>query len=204
QHPGSLAERGVRHHPARPRAAAGCDRPEPAECQRLLAGGGPPVRRDRRADRRLAGQDAVREGVRLPWPDLDLRCRRPGRRRDPGGCVMTTILEVLTGNPVAKAVGKQLGVPQATELRRGRVRPTHPVVLAVLGGSDQPDRAVTQALQALGVPTIEAVRDEPATRTTDADGRSQPPAYQEPIGAVVLDASALTTVAELEGVRAVL
>ncbi len=117
---------------------------------------------------------------------------------------MTTILEVLTGNPLAKAVGKQLGVPQATELRRGRVRPTHPVVLAVLGGSDQPDRAVTQALQALGVPTIEAVRDEPATRTTDADGRSQPPAYQEPIGAVVLDASALTTVAELEGVRAVL
>lgn len=123
---------------------------------------------------------------------------------------MTNVLDLLTGNPVAKAVGKQLGVPQATELRRGRKLPTGQVVLAVLGadtkGADTKGAGgvTAAALAALGVSTIEAVRDEPAARTTNDEGRAVPPAYQDKIGAVVLDASALTKVTELEGVRAVL
>ena len=42
---------------------------------------GAPVRRHRRADRRGAGEGA-RRARRRPRPDLDLRRRRPGRRRD--------------------------------------------------------------------------------------------------------------------------
>ena len=45
-------------------------------------GAGPSVRRDRRAHRRLA-REGARRARRGPRPDLDLRRRRPGRRRDP-------------------------------------------------------------------------------------------------------------------------
>ncbi|QDO87760.1 3-oxoacyl-ACP reductase [Ornithinimicrobium ciconiae] len=117
---------------------------------------------------------------------------------------MTKVLSVLTGNPVAKAVGKQLGVPQATELRRGRSLPTGDVALAVLPGSGATSNAVRDGLKGLGVTTVEAVRDEPAARTTGEDGRAVPPAYTTKIGAIVLDATALAAVSELEGVRAVL
>ena len=43
----------------------------------------PPVRRDRRADHPRRGQAARAEGLG-PGADLDLRRRRPGRRRHPG------------------------------------------------------------------------------------------------------------------------
>ena len=68
---------------ARPRRPAGLDRPLEAQRQRLVAGGRAPVRRDRRPDRRPAGQDAARGGPGQARPDLDLRRRRPGRRRHP-------------------------------------------------------------------------------------------------------------------------
>ena len=61
-------------------------RPVQAERQRLLAGRRPPVRRHRRPDRGLAGEDAARQGQVDGRParglDLRLRRRRPGRRRD--------------------------------------------------------------------------------------------------------------------------
>ena len=53
-----------------------------AERQRLLARRGPPVRRDRRPDRRQPREAAQREGLG-PRPDLDLRRRWPGRHGDP-------------------------------------------------------------------------------------------------------------------------
>jgi hypothetical protein len=65
-----------------------------AERQRLVAGRRAPVRRDRRPDRRLAGQAAARGGPGQARPDLDLRGRRTGRRRDP---------RVLTPSPCASA-----------------------------------------------------------------------------------------------------
>ena len=117
---------------------------------------------------------------------------------------MANVLDVLTGNPVAKAMGKQLGLPQPVTLRRGRALPKGEVALAVLEGSGAASGAARDALKTLGVSPVEAVRDEPSTRTTDAEGRAVPPAYAARIGALVLDASALGTVAELEGVRAVL
>ena len=51
--------------------------------ERLLARGGPPLRRDRPAHRRDPGEAPRREGIG-PRADLDLRRRRPGRLRDPG------------------------------------------------------------------------------------------------------------------------
>ena len=65
------------------RRAAGRDRPVEAQRQRLVAGRRPPVRRDRRPDRRHAGEAAARGGSGQAGPDLHLRGRRPGRRRDP-------------------------------------------------------------------------------------------------------------------------
>ena len=117
---------------------------------------------------------------------------------------MTKVLDVLTGNPVAKAMGKQLGLPQPVELRRGRRLPTGDVVLAVLDGSGPASTATRDALKSLKVPTVAAVLDDPAARTTDDEGRTVPPAYAGKIGAIVVDAAALATIAELEGVRAVL
>ena len=136
---------------------------------------------------------------------------------------MASVLDVLTGNPVSKAVGKQLGLPQPVDLRRGRDLPRGEVVLAELSGSGGPGAggdgaggpggggatggaggAARAALEALGVATITAVRDDPAARTTGEDGRAVPPAYSEKIGAIVVDATALATVPDLEGVRAVL
>ena len=66
-----------------------------AERQRLVAGGRAPVRRDRRPDRRPAGQDAARGGPGQARPDLHLCGRRPGRRRHP---------RVLTHTPPVRKV----------------------------------------------------------------------------------------------------
>ena len=43
---------------------------------------------------------------------------------------MADLVQLLTNNPLAK----QLGVPQAATLRRGRELPSGPVVLATAGG----------------------------------------------------------------------
>ena len=79
-------------------AALGSHRPIQAQRQRLVAGGRPSVRGDRRADRRPAGQAAGREeegdrpaGAR---PDLDLRRRWAGRRRHPRGLTRSSPTEL--------------------------------------------------------------------------------------------------------------
>ncbi|GAA1154436.1 3-oxoacyl-ACP reductase [Ornithinicoccus hortensis] len=116
---------------------------------------------------------------------------------------MPNLFSTVTSNPVAKAVGKQLGLPQPVTLRRGRDLPTGDVVLgtAPVGAAGG---IVADALAALGVPAVEALRDDPAARTTDDEGRARPPAYEQRIGAVVVDATAATTIADLEAVRALL
>ena len=88
-HAGGVGVRGVLQGTARPGQCARPHRPVEAQRQRLVAGRGPPVRRDRRPDRRAAGQAAGREeegdrpaGAR---PDLDLRRRWAGRRGHPRG-----------------------------------------------------------------------------------------------------------------------
>ena len=124
---------------------------------------------------------------------------------------MADLVKILTTNPLAR----QLGVPQPTDLRRGRTLPTGPVVLATVGGATAAGGAtpggtglVRDTLEVLGVTPQDALVDTPGTRvtTTDDQGRTRevPAAYPSKVGAVVLDATALTTVADLEGVRGAL
>src|SRR3954452_10301624 len=76
-----MGGRGLLPRAARARRPARHDRPGQAQRQRRLPRGRPPVRGDRRPDRRLAGEAARRARLRAR-PNLDLRGRRPGRRRD--------------------------------------------------------------------------------------------------------------------------
>ncbi len=86
EHPGRVGGRGIRPHPAGPGRGLRQHRPVQAQRQRLLARRRPPVRGHRRPDRRLAREDAARQGPRRrppgPRTDLHLRRRRPGRRRN--------------------------------------------------------------------------------------------------------------------------
>lgn len=114
---------------------------------------------------------------------------------------MADLMQILTSNPIAR----QLGVPQPTNLRRGRELPAGPVVVATAGGAGTLGRST---LELLGVEPQEALVDTPGTRVTqtDDDGRSRqvPAPYPGPIGAIVLDATALSTIEGLEDVRGAL
>ena len=94
-----------------------------AERQRRLAGRGASVRRDRRADRGVAGQGAGR-ARRRARRDLDLRRRRAGRRGDPGEG-MSDRYSQLVRLPVAGTVAKRIGLPQPVDAgaRRRVLRP---------------------------------------------------------------------------------
>ena len=103
------------------------DRSE-AERERRLARRRPPIRRDGRADRRLARQGAGR-ARRGPWPDLDLRGRRPGRRRDPG-TLRSQMPEDLYSQVVNSRIGGfvagNVGLPQPVDL--DRYEPGEPLI----------------------------------------------------------------------------
>ena len=113
---------------------------------------------------------------------------------------MADLMQMLTTNPLAK----QLGVPQATRLRRGRELPSGPVAVGSAGGG----RIAVQTLELLGVPTREALLDTPQTRVTETtdEGRTRevPEAYPAKIGALVVDATSATSIADLETVRGLL
>lgn len=113
---------------------------------------------------------------------------------------MPNILSAITSSPVAKTVGKQLGLPQPVTLRRGRQLPAGPVAFGSLGGAG----VAAEALRLIGVTPTEAISDDPSARVTDSEGRANPPGYEEKIGALLLDASAASTVGDLEHVRALL
>ena len=105
-----------------PRQTARLDRPQEAQRQRRLAGGRPPVRRDRRADRRQPRQAAERRRQR-PRRDQHLRRRRPGCRRDPRGpgrCQVTMAdrYSQVVNAPLVGTIAKQLGLPQPVALDR--------------------------------------------------------------------------------------
>lgn len=114
---------------------------------------------------------------------------------------MADLMQILTSNPIAR----QLGVPQPTNLRRGRELPAGPVVLATAGGQSTLAR---QTLELLGITAQDALVDSPDTRVTETDdeGRTRevPAPYPSKIGALVLDATSLTAIADLEDVRGAL
>ncbi len=113
---------------------------------------------------------------------------------------MADFYSTLTRNPLGKTVTGSLGLPQPVVLRRGRVLPERPLALGSLPGSDL--GALTLAL--LGLEPLAALLDTPQARTTDDEGRAQPPAYAERLGGIVLDATAARTIADLETVRGLL
>src|SRR3954447_21140933 len=176
---------GVLQGQARPRCAAGLDRPVEAERQRLLTGARPPVRRDRRPDRRPAGEDAARGGPGQARPDLHLRRRRPGRRRHPrvlrGIAPMSDWYRDFANSGFGTTITKQLGLPRPAVLRR--YEPGQPLLPgpAVIGsaGEGRLREALTELLQAEGVHV-----QSPVTADVATDG--------EKPAAVILDATGLT------------
>jgi 3-oxoacyl-[acyl-carrier protein] reductase len=114
---------------------------------------------------------------------------------------MPDLLSAIGSSSVAKTIGKQLGLPQPATLRRGRALPPGDVVLGVVGPSQG---QVRETLRLLAVPAEDALHDDPAARTLDDEGKARPPAYETRIGAVVVAATAVTALADLEEVRAVL
>lgn len=111
-----------------------------------------------------------------------------------------SVLEEVFRSPVGQAVAKQAGLGEPPTLRRGRVRPTGPVVLATLGAGGLAE----EALRLLGLDWVEPLRDVPEARTPDDKGRDQPPAYDVRPGALVIDATDLQRIGDLEGLRQVL
>lgn len=113
-------------------------------------------------------------------------------------------LEKAYGTPAGRAVARRAGLADPPRLRRGRRRPEGAVVLAEVGsaadagrgsGAGSRDGIVRRALAEAGVRTpAEALRDAGET----------PPAYAERIGALVVDATGVRAVGELEELRQVL
>ena len=103
-------------------------------------------------------------------------------------------------SPLGKKAMAAAGFAEATKLRRGEALPSGPLALGVVGESS----AVADALAAVGLSPEPALIDSPDTRTKDDKGRDQAPAYPAKIGAVLVDASQVATVDQLEQVRAVL
>lgn len=100
-------------------------------------------------------------------------------------------LEKLFYSPVGKSVANRAGLADPPKLRRGRTWPGGTVVLAELGEST----LVADTLALLGRETSHPIVDVPA---------DSPPGYGSRIGALVVDATDVATIAELEGLRAVL
>lgn len=101
-----------------------------------------------------------------------------------------SLLEQAFRSPVGRAVASRAGLPEPPVLRRGRVRPDGPVVFADVEGTG----VVRTALEALGI--------EPMRPLLDVG--PEVPTYGVRPGAVVVDATALRTIAALEGLRQVL
>lgn len=109
-----------------------------------------------------------------------------------------SVLESLYRTPVGHALARRAGLSDPPVLRRGRRLPDGPVALVDLGGAG----IVAEAIRQAGIARLaEPVLDLPELRRTDDSGRERAPAYAAPVGAVVIDATAVRTLAELEGVR---
>ncbi len=111
-----------------------------------------------------------------------------------------SILESLFTSPVGRTVAARAGLAEPPTLRRGRVLPAGPIALATLPGGG----IAGEVLDALDLPSIEPVLDLPELRTPDEKGRPQPPRYATRPGALVIDATGLRELTQLELLRQVL
>lgn len=110
------------------------------------------------------------------------------------------ILEKIYATPLGRAAARRAGLADPPKLRRGRTMPAGEVAFVGFGSATL-GRAT---LALLGVETVEPLKDLPESRTLDDSGRAQAPAYQTPIGALVVDLSDVTRIAQLEELRQVL
>ncbi|MDN4481804.1 3-oxoacyl-ACP reductase [Demequina sp. EGI L300058] len=94
-------------------------------------------------------------------------------------------------SPAGKALSAKAGLKEPPRLRRGRTWPQGALVLATLGGGTIAADALSLLGRATEAPVVD---DQPDT----------PAGYGSRIGALVVDATELTTVAALEDLRAVL
>ncbi|MGC3953035.1 MAG: 3-oxoacyl-ACP reductase [Propionicimonas sp.] len=101
-----------------------------------------------------------------------------------------SLLEKLFYSAPGRAIAGKAGLPEPPVLRRGPAWPEGAIVLAPLNGA----RLAADTLKLLGRATSEPLWD---------DGDSVP-AYQQRIGALVIDATELRRIDDLEAVRAVL
>lgn len=110
------------------------------------------------------------------------------------------ILESIYATPAGKFVARKAGLADPPRLRRGRNLPTGPIVLGELEGAD----VVRDCLALLGLTPGQPTLDLPENRTKDDKGRFQAPRYSVKPGAVVVDATMVRGITQLEGVRALL
>ncbi|WP_062292585.1 3-oxoacyl-ACP reductase [Demequina phytophila] len=99
-------------------------------------------------------------------------------------------LEKAFYSPVGRKVAAKAGLHEPPRLRRGREFPTGAIVLAPLG----PSTLVAETLALLG-----RAHEAPVI-----DFGEEAPGYGDRIGALVVDATDVRTIVELEGLRAVL
>ena len=111
-----------------------------------------------------------------------------------------SVVESLFRSPLGRRMAAKAGLPDPPTLRRGRVGPLGEVLLAELPGGG----VAAATLAQLGVAPGVALQDTPESRTPDEKGRPQPPRYERRPGALVIDATGVRTIADLEGLRAVL
>ncbi len=112
----------------------------------------------------------------------------------------TSFLETLYKTGPGRAVARKAGLTDPPRLRRGHTMPTGPVALATLPGGG----VGTEALALLGVEPIAALVDVADNRSKDERGRDVPPVYSPRPGALLVDATGLREIGQLELLRQVL
>ncbi|WIM67656.1 3-oxoacyl-ACP reductase [Corynebacterium breve] len=111
---------------------------------------------------------------------------------------MNILESILTSGP-GRLATKQLGLKEPPKLRRGDVLPAGKIVLAA-GSSTLAQRT----LQHVGLSGIAPLLDDPSTRTVDDKGKQRVISYDNNPGAIVIDATDMTRLDDLEKIRAVL
>ena len=110
------------------------------------------------------------------------------------------VLEQLYRSPAGKFVASKVGLTDPPKLRRGRVLPTGAVLLGALGEADLGRRT----LELLGIGHADPIVDVAEGRVEDEKGRKVPPRYEVRPGALIVDATKIREITELEGVRQLL
>lgn len=112
-----------------------------------------------------------------------------------------SLLETVYRTPVGHAVAVRAGLSDPPRLRRGRgAMPTGAIALGVMAGGT----LVAQTLASMGITTTDPLLDVADQRTKDEFGREKPPAYHARLGALVVDATGVRSLDQLESLRAML